>query len=588
MKRMTPRDYQARVHTSTMEHLWSTPKARGLILEPTGVGKSVQIAMAVEGVLTAVPDARILMLTHSKELVEQNYEKLANMTDYHVGLWSSGLGKADYHAPVVYAGIQTVANNPHMLGRRDVILVDEAHRVSPDTTTEYQKVARYIQGMNANASWIGYTATDYRLGQGLLTDEWYDRIAKDFVAPFWRDTIIDLTTTEEFNWFISQGYLKRLVPRPTQSEIEISGLRMRSGEFVAADVEKITNTEAKINTICDEICDIGFDRRSWMIFAAGNTNSELVCAEMVRRGIRCVSITEKTPKKEREQAIADFKAYKIRCIVNNNILTTGFDHNGVDLIAVIRVTASTQLWVQMMGRGTRPVYAQGFDLNTQDGRLSSIAASGVHNCVVLDFAGNSKRLGAINAPVKPKPKGSTTTGGDMPVKICSSCGVINATIVRFCEYCGHEFPVTDKLDQTASTRVLIVEKEHIPDKRMFNVTSIKFNLKSSYFGSNASASKIEASYKCGRDGTYKETLSFSGEKSSKRIKEWWTAFGDGGIIPRSNDEFLKSYSIRVKTPKVIEVYLNHPKKHKPEIIYYGFEDASHFECKLDDDVAEAV
>ena len=284
------------------------------------------------------------MLTHSKELVEQNYEKLANMTDYHVGLWSSGLGKADYHAPVVYAGIQTVANNPHMLGRRDVILVDEAHRVSPDTTTEYQKVARYIQGMNANASWIGYTATDYRLGQGLLTDEWYDRIAKDFVAPFWRDTIIDLTTTEEFNWFISQGYLKRLVPRPTQSEIEISGLRMRSGEFVAADVEKITNTEAKINTICDEICDIGFDRRSWMIFAAGNTTLSLYVLRWYDEA-SAAYLSQKTPKKEREQAIADFKAYKIRCIVNNNILTTGT----ITVTCVIRVTASTQLWVQMMG-----------------------------------------------------------------------------------------------------------------------------------------------------------------------------------------------------------------------------------------------
>lgn len=581
MKKITPRDYQARVHDATLNYLWTTPHARGLILEPTGVGKSVQIAMAVEATKMYVPDSRILMLTHSKELVEQNYEKLASMTNHHVGLWSSGLGKADYHAPIVYAGIQTAANNPEMLGRRDLIIVDEAHRVSPDDQTEYQKVARYLAAMNPNASWLGYTATDYRLGQGLLTNDWYDKRRGEDVKSFWKDIVIDLTTTEEFNWFIAQGYLKRLVPRPTNAEIDVSGLRKRSGEYITSDVEKLTNTEAKIREICDEICEMGFDRRSWMVFAAGNANSELVCAELNRRGVSCVSITDKTPKKEREQAIADFKAYKIRCIVNNNILTTGFDHPGVDLIAVVRVTTSTQLWVQMLGRGTRPVFVEGFDLTTQDGRLQSIAASGVHNCLVLDFAGNSKRLGAINAPVKPSPKGGSG-GGDAPVKVCGSCGTFNATIVRYCEYCGHEFPVTDKLDKTASTRDLIVEKEHVPDKRILHVTSIFFNEIKRGFADNGSSSRVKATYKCGKHGSYHEMLSFSGEKSSKRIKEWWTAFGDGARLPASNNEFIKYYTARVKTPKVIEVYMNNPKKHVPEIIYYGFEDASHFASQLND------
>lgn len=580
MKNITPRDYQARVHAETMKYVWSVPKARGLILEPTGVGKSVQIAMAVDEIITHAPGARILMLTHSKELVEQNYEKLASMTNHHVGLWSAGLGKAEYHAPIVYGGIQTIAKNPEMLGRRDIILVDEAHRVNPNEETEYQKVARYIESMNPNASWLGYTATDYRLGQGLLTDSWYDKRIADYSPSFWKDIIIDLTTTDEFNWFISQGYLKRLVPRPTNAEIDVSGLRKRAGEYVTSDVEKITNTSSKISAICDEICEMGFDRRSWMVFAAGNANSELICEELKRRGVSAVSITDKTPKAEREKAIADFKAYKIRCIVNNNILTTGFDHSGVDLIAVVRVTASTQLWVQMLGRGTRPVYVPGWDLNSQEGRLNAIAASGVHNCLVLDFAGNSKRLGAINAPVKPKGKGAGTSK-DAPVKVCNSCGVINATIVRFCEYCGAEFEIKDKLTQTASNRVLIVEKAHVPDKRMMNVTSIQFINLTSSFGVNGASSRVKATYKCGKHGSYHEILSFAGEKSSKRIKEWWTAFGDGSNIPSSNDEFLRYKTAHVKTPKVIEVYMNHPKKHKPEIIYYGFEDASHFDSQRD-------
>lgn len=59
-------------------------------------------------------------------------------------------------------------------------------------------------------------------------------------------------------------------------------------------------------------------------------------------------------------------------VVNNNVLTTGFDDPEIDLIAVLRHTASSPLWVQMLGRGTRPVYAPGFDLNTTGGRLAAI------------------------------------------------------------------------------------------------------------------------------------------------------------------------------------------------------------------------
>ena len=577
--RLEPREYQTRVHEATMQYAFSGPSKRGLILEPTGVGKSVQIAMAVDGILRPYPSARILMLTHSKELVEQNYEKLANMTDHDVGLWSSGLGKSDYHAPVVYGGIQTIANSPELLGRRDIIIVDEAHRVSPQLGTEYAKVAAYIHSMNPHASWFGYTATDYRLGQGLLTDQFFDKKLNDFTPPFWKDIVIDLTTTEEFNWFIAQGYLKRLVPRPTNAELDISGIRIRNGEYVTADVEKLANTEKKINEVCDEICELGFDRQSWLVFAAGNANSDLIAKELNRRGVSAISITEKTKRADRERGITDYKAGRIRCLVNNNIFTTGFDHPMLDLIAVVRVTTSTQLWVQMLGRGTRPVFAPGFDLSTQDGRLSSIAASGVHNCLVLDFAGNSRRLGAINAPVKPKPKGAGAGSGDMPVKECPTCRVFNPTMVRFCENCGAEFPAQDKLTSQASQQALIVEKSHTPDKRMLHVTSVNFTKKRALFGENGSTSTIIATYRCGKNGNFTENLRFNGEKSSKRIKEWWNAFGDGASIPASNDEFIATQTYRVKTPRVIEVYLNHPKKLKPEITYYGFEDASHFNCE---------
>ena len=46
-------------------------------------------------------------------------------------------------------------------------------------------------------------------------------------------------------------------------------------------------------------------------------------------------------------------AERLRCLTNANVLTTGFDAPGTDLIALLRPTKSVGLYVQMVGRGTR-------------------------------------------------------------------------------------------------------------------------------------------------------------------------------------------------------------------------------------------
>lgn len=101
------------------------------------------------------------------------------------------------------------------------------------------------------------------------------------------------------------------------------------------------------------------------------------------RGITCEAVTGDTPKEERRRILEDFKAYRTQCVTNNSVLTTGFNHKGVDLIAFMRPTLSLSLYVQMAGRGTRPLYKAGASLDTVEERLSAIAAGPKRNCLVL-------------------------------------------------------------------------------------------------------------------------------------------------------------------------------------------------------------
>jgi len=77
-------------------------------------------------------------------------------------------------------------------------------------------------------------------------------------------------------------------------------------------------------------------------------------------------------------------------LVNCGIATEGFDCPPVSCIAQARPTKSRSLHAQIVGRGLRPVYADGFDLETTAGRTAAMAAGPKPDgCLVLEFTGNS-------------------------------------------------------------------------------------------------------------------------------------------------------------------------------------------------------
>jgi DNA repair protein RadD len=102
------RDYQAR----TVEHLYAwleNNPGNPCVVLPTGAGKSVIIAHICRDLLTNYPSMRVLMLTHVKELIEQNANKLRELwPGAPLGIYSAGLGRRELGQPITFAGIQSV------------------------------------------------------------------------------------------------------------------------------------------------------------------------------------------------------------------------------------------------------------------------------------------------------------------------------------------------------------------------------------------------------------------------------------------------------------------------------------------------
>jgi DNA repair protein RadD len=144
---------------------------------------------------------------------------------------------------------------------------------------------------------------------------------------------------------------------------------------------------------------------------------------LIDQGITADCVIGDTPAADRAKMLAEFKAGRITALTNANVLTTGFDHPSIDLIAMLRPTMSPGLYVQMAGRGLR-------------------IAPGKTDCLVLDFAGVVDQHGPITA-VKPPPKKGDKIG-EAPVKVCDNCQEIVHISCKVCPACGAEFPEAEK------------------------------------------------------------------------------------------------------------------------------------------------
>lgn len=445
------RSYQA----ECIESIWSYFRAGNtgnpVCALPTGTGKSVCIAGFAKSVLEQYPGQRIMVLTHVKELIQQNYNKLLNIwPTAPAGIYSAGLKRKDTLNNVIFAGIGSVAKKGHLFGHVDLIIVDECHLVSPNDMTMYRKFFDFLMQTNPHLKIIGFTATPWRLGHGKITE------GDD---AMFTDICFDITNVHAFNRLIAEGFLAPLVPKRTRTVLDVDGVHMRGGDFVAKELQQAVDVEVITRAALQEAMEYRDTRHRWLIFASGVEHAIHIDEILSEYGMKGAAVHSKMEDEDaRDNAIKAFQAGELEYLVNNNILTTGFDCPEVDLILVLRPTASSVLWVQMLGRGTRPF-------------------PGKNNCLVLDFAGNTKRLGPINDPVVPRKKGEK--GGTAPVKECPKCNSYIHASLRWCNAeiipgikCNHEFVFETKLKQGAGTDEII--KGDLPVVEVFGIDYINY------------------------------------------------------------------------------------------------------------------
>lgn len=507
----TLRTYQ-REAIDALYSYFELKKGNPLVVIPTGGGKSHVIATFVYEVLSNWPGQRILILTHVRELIEQNHEKLLmHWPKAPCGVYSAGLGARDVMQPIIFAGIQSAFRRGPELGKFDLVLIDEAHLVPKKGEGMYRQLLEHMRKRNPFLKVIGFTATPYRLGSG--------RLDRGDGAIF-TDIAYDVGVMR----LVREGFLSPLVARQVghDGEIDTAGVKKSGGEFAAWDLERAAMREGLVEDAVDEIVRLGAERRSWLLFGCGIDHARRIATALDARDVSNAVVVGDTPGPDRAAAIAAFKRGDTRALVSVGVLTTGFDAPQTDLIALLRPTQSAGLYVQMMGRGMRP-------------------AAGKTNCLVLDYGQNVRRHGPIDRIEPPEERKGTGDPQASPVKTCPACQTIQHLSARVCELCGHEFPAPSLQHDTEADFAQPLSGPNSPQWRKVDAVSYRQHVRV------GAASSLRVDYQIGMLRVSEWVCIEHDGFARQRAVSWWKLRSGSPVPSKVNEALAVQAELRVPT-----------------------------------------
>lgn len=358
----TLRPYQQKAIDNTID-FFKKKNDPAVIVLPTGAGKSLVIAG-----LAKMAKGRVLVLAHVKELVEQNHDKYTSY-GLEAGIYSAGLNQKDTKQKVIFGSIQSVARaNDSFFNDFNLLIIDECHRVSAESDSQYLQVIKKLQSKNKNLRILGLTATPYRLGMGWIYEFNYQGEIKSQEPKFFKHCIFELP----LEYMIKNKYLTQpvKVDIPVTS-YDFSELTQSGKMYSMSEVEELIKRQKRLTPlIIKNIVDIteSYNRQGTMIFSSTVKHAEEILSYLPEGQAQI--ILGDTDGNERDQIIEDFKQKKFKYLVNVSVLTTGFDAPHVDVIAILRPTESVSLYQQIIGRGLR--------LNPNK-----------YDCFILDYTGMS-------------------------------------------------------------------------------------------------------------------------------------------------------------------------------------------------------
>ena len=481
---IVPRPYQEEALEALDNHLMHE-KGNPCVVIPTGGGKSVLMAWAIQNWKAKYPPLRVIILAHRKELVQQNAEELAGLWPTgDIGVYAAGLGRRDMEHSILYASIDSVHNKWGEFASWDVIIVDEAHRIPAKGEGKYRNFINNSMITSPNLKVVGLTATAFRMGCGPICHK--DHILNKVC---YEANVADL---------IAQGYLCKLRSKVGDVQPDLDKVRRNSGgDYITKSLaEAVDSKELVPQTIRSAMKIIHQEqRKSTIFFCVDVHHCKQISMELRKYAVDAPVVTGTTKNVERDRIKEWFKAGRYRAVCNVNVFTEGLNVKRIDCIVLLRPTLSKGLYVQMVGRGFR-THASKSD------------------CLVLDYAHCIDEHGPIDC----------IEAGEVALFQCKECGDTFSRAVRICPNCGWEIPKKEIERLESEEREKKMHEAVASNRNILGSEPETFNVSDVFVHRHRKAGKpdsIRIQYRCGLS-VFKEWLHFShGGAMERRARRWW-------------------------------------------------------------------
>ena len=371
------RDYQKEM-LDRLQRTWREGKRCVMVQMPTGTGKTVLLAALLKSLSTdscpvrkgLSPDpspkregrglarsedlreenAKVLIVAHRRELIEQIKQTLA---EFEID-----------EGTVVVESIQKLTANEKRKekdeegkgerrkekdeikgengkdevkgenGDFQLVVIDEAHHAQA-------KTYRALFERWPKAQFLGLTATPCRLSGNAFTD------------------LFDvLLQTKDIQWFIKEGWLsdfEYVSVQPDSEEVrKVKALKKRGvdGDYQTKEMATVLDVKESIEHLYNTY-DVYTRGKKGIVYAIDRAHAQHIAEYYSAHGVSACWIEAKTPAKERERLVREYREGRVDVIVNVDIFSEGFDCPEVEFIQLARPTLSLAKYLQQVGRGMR-------------------------------------------------------------------------------------------------------------------------------------------------------------------------------------------------------------------------------------------
>ena len=334
-----------------------------ILKAPTGAGKTI---LASEIIKKFYKNKKIIVLCHRLVLLEQLEKELSiEHKVKKLGISEKKISFKDADI-ILSTNLRSQDAMASIISEADLIIIDEAHRVSPVGKAYKQILDIFDKNSKINSRIIGLTASPER-----RTGNQNDQLGLTF------DAIIDCA---DINSLINENVLVEPVYKPYFiHDLNLNHTEIKNGDFPISVLSNAIIKSSMINYAASiyskERCKVKPKPISaW--FCPDIAVAEKTLEEIKTKNIVSEMLTAITPSSDRKRILDDHHSGKLEALVSVGVLVEGWDNPNCNIIVHLRPTLSKVLWGQSVGRGLRS------SLNKD-------------KCVVIDVSSNWSTFGPV-------------------------------------------------------------------------------------------------------------------------------------------------------------------------------------------------